>query len=278
MDLIGTLQELQKTSIPNLLVIAGIVFLLLSLVGELGAIVRLPQDRQKPVGIVGIVLLVLGIGLYLIPSPAPSADSPEELASKLLREAQNWEPIANTEFATDTWPKDFNEEGWAGNATITGSGTYLVTLNYIGEGSDATYWIIPILEPASDFYLSVEGKFIEGEDENGYGLLFRLNGIGDPGYLFRLFERVNEYDIQYVDNGLVELKHLTLSPAISKGRFNKITVIARGTEFYFYINDTFVEHISDNQRTRGSVGLRMAVDKGTEHVFEFDNFILRVPN
>ncbi len=40
MDLLSTFSELQKTSIPNLLVIAGILFLLLSFAGELGAIIK----------------------------------------------------------------------------------------------------------------------------------------------------------------------------------------------------------------------------------------------
>lgn len=277
MDLLSIISELQKTSIPNLLVIAGIVFLLLSFVGELGAIIKLPKDRQKPVGIIGVVLLVFGIGMYLIPSVPNSVNSPEIIASKLLAESQGWEAVANTEFDTDTWGKDFNEENWEGNATITNSGTYLVTMNYAGEYSSEGYWIFPVLEEVSDFYLSISGKYIAGSDENTYGLLFRMNGAGRPGYLFRLYEKKNMYDIQFTGDEFVPLKQETLSPLIVQDKFNKITVIAKGSDFFFFINDKFVEHISDNQRAKGNIGLRIAVDKGTEHIFEFDNFVLRTP-
>lgn len=277
MDLLSIISELQKTSIPNLLVIAGIVFLLLSFVGELGAIIKLPKDKQKPVGIIGVVLLVFGIGMYLIPSTPNTVNSPEIIASKLLAESQNWETVANTEFGTDTWGKDFNEENWEGNATITNSGTYLVTMNYVGEYSSEAYWIFPVLEEVSDFYLSISGKYIAGGDDNTYGLLFRLNGTGRPGYLFRLYEKKQMYDIQFVGDEFVALKQETLSPIIAQGKFNKITVIAKGSDLYFFINDKFVEYISDNQRAKGSIGLRIAVDKGNEHIFEFDNFVLRTP-
>lgn len=277
MDLLSIIRELQKTSIPNLLVIAGIVFLLLSFVGELGAIIKLPKDKQKPVGIIGVVLLVFGIGMYLIPSAPTTANSPEIIASKLLTESQDWETVANTEFNTDTWAKDFNEENWKGNARITDSGTYLVTMNYAGEYSSEGYWIFPILEEVSDFYLSVSGKYIAGGDDNTYGLLFRLNGAGRPGYLFRLYEKKQMYDVQFAGDEFVPLKQETLSPIIGQGKFNKIAVIAKGSDFYFFINDKFVEHIYDNQRAKGSVGIRIAVDKGTEHIFEFDNFVLRTP-
>ena len=129
----------------------------------------------------------------------------------------------------------------------------------------------------SDFYLSVSGKYIAGSDDNTYGLLFRLNGTGRPGYLFRLYEKKQMYDIQFVGDEFVTLKQETLSPIIAQGKFNKIAVIAKGSDLYFFINDKFVEHIVDNQRTRGSVGIRVAVDKGIEHIFEFDNFVLRTP-
>lgn len=277
MDLLSTFSELQKTSIPNLLVIAGILFLLLSFAGELGAIIKLPKDKQKPIGAIGVALLVFGVGMYLTPFTPTSVNPPETIAAKLLAESQNWENVANTGFDTDTWSKDFNEESWDGNATITSSGTYLVTMNYIGESSSEAYWIFPVLEEVSDFYLSVEGKYIAGNDDNTYGLLFRLNGTGRPGYLFRLYEKKQMYDIQFVGDDFVPLKEETLSPTITQGKFNKIAVIAKGSDFYFFINDKFVEHISDNQRPKGSVALRIAVDKGTEHIFEFDNFVLRTP-
>jgi len=277
MDLLNILGELQKTSIHNLLVAAGILFLFLSMAGELGTIIKLPKDKQRPMGIIGATLLVLGIVIYLLPAAPTSVNSPEGTATQLLAQSQGWETVANTEFDSDTWDKDLNEKNWEGNATITDRGTYLVTMNYTGEYSSEAYWIFPVLEEVSDFYLSVSGAYIAGNDDNTYGLLFRLNGTGRPGYLFRVYEREQMYDIQFVGDEFVPLKQKTLSPIIIQGAFNKIAVIAKGSDLYFFINDKFVEYISDNQRAKGSVAIRIAVDKGTEHIFEFDDFVLRTP-
>jgi hypothetical protein len=70
---------------------------------------------------------------------------------------------------------------------------------------------------------------------------------------------------------------MTPSPYLLKGKFNRLTVIAQGTEFYFYINGKFVHHVTDIQIDRGNVGLRISVHKGIEQIVEFDNFELRIP-
>jgi hypothetical protein len=74
MDILQALQALQNTPIPNLLVIAGIVFVFLAFVGEVGAVIKLPKERQKWSAIIGILFLGLGTGLFLI--PGFQSDSP----------------------------------------------------------------------------------------------------------------------------------------------------------------------------------------------------------
>ena len=66
-DLFETLQALQNTPVPNLLVIAGFILLLLAFVGKIGAIIELPRERQKWAAIIGALLLFFGIGLFLVP-------------------------------------------------------------------------------------------------------------------------------------------------------------------------------------------------------------------
>lgn len=73
-DIFEVLQKLQETNIPNLLVIAGIIFLLLSLAGRVGGFIELPPTRQRGAGIIGGILLVVGIGLAILPgTPADLA-------------------------------------------------------------------------------------------------------------------------------------------------------------------------------------------------------------
>ena len=66
-DILEVLGTLQSTSVPNLLVIAGFIFLLLAFVGRIGAIVTLPEKRQKVAGTIGFLLLLGGIGLFMLP-------------------------------------------------------------------------------------------------------------------------------------------------------------------------------------------------------------------
>jgi hypothetical protein len=71
-DILDTLQALQHTPVPNLLVIGGFILLFLAFVGRFGAFVDLPQSRQKWAGMIGAVLLILGVGLFILPASPPS--------------------------------------------------------------------------------------------------------------------------------------------------------------------------------------------------------------
>ena len=72
-DILTTLQALQDTAVPNLLVIFGSFFLLLAFVGRIGDVIILTEKRQKWAGIIGAILLLLGILLFLAPEPSPPA-------------------------------------------------------------------------------------------------------------------------------------------------------------------------------------------------------------
>jgi hypothetical protein len=80
-DILGTLQVLQNTPVPNLLVVAGLVFLLLAFTGRIGAVVELPNRRQKWAGVFGTLLLIFGIGLFIVPS-SQSNSTPSDVKEK----------------------------------------------------------------------------------------------------------------------------------------------------------------------------------------------------
>jgi len=71
MDFINGLSELfgnlEKTPVPAVLVIAGLIFLLLSMAGKLAGQIEIPESRQTIAGAIGIVLLCSGIFLYVLP-------------------------------------------------------------------------------------------------------------------------------------------------------------------------------------------------------------------
>ncbi len=58
---------LKDTPIPTILVVGGIVFLFLAIVGQFVGQIHVPPERQKWAGIVGALLLFAGIALYVAP-------------------------------------------------------------------------------------------------------------------------------------------------------------------------------------------------------------------
>lgn len=67
-ELLGAVQD---TPIPNLLVLAGIVFIFLAIAGGLTDKVTVPKERQRLIGGIGAVLLVTGIGLHVLDNQRP---------------------------------------------------------------------------------------------------------------------------------------------------------------------------------------------------------------
>ena len=69
----------QSTPIPTILVVAGIVFLLLSIASQLAGRIVVPPERQRQAAIIGGLLLVVGVALNIAPPqwlpPKPSNDS-----------------------------------------------------------------------------------------------------------------------------------------------------------------------------------------------------------
>lgn len=73
------LTAIGQTPLPNLLVVGGLVFLFLAIVGKVGAKIVVSEQRQKAAAVIGAVLLLLGLGLQfagqLVPTKSGSADT-----------------------------------------------------------------------------------------------------------------------------------------------------------------------------------------------------------
>jgi hypothetical protein len=84
---------LKDTPIPTILVVAGIVFLLLAIAGQLAGRIVVAPERQRWVAVIGGGLLAIGVALYVIPqrptgpSPTPPADNRPEGAPGQLQES-----------------------------------------------------------------------------------------------------------------------------------------------------------------------------------------------
>ena len=75
---------LKDTPIPTILVVAGIVFLLLAIAGQLAGRIVVAPERQRWAAVIGDGLLAIGVALYVIaqwptgPSPTPPVDNRPE--------------------------------------------------------------------------------------------------------------------------------------------------------------------------------------------------------
>ena len=68
-DLLKTLAE---TPLPHILVIAGLLFLFLSIAGKIGANIAVNSEKQRLAGVLGFILLVGGVTLYLFVPSTPT--------------------------------------------------------------------------------------------------------------------------------------------------------------------------------------------------------------
>lgn len=64
----STIQAIQNTSIPHLLIITGLLFLLLGFVKKLGGLIEVSSEFKKWTIPIGLVVLVIGLILSFIPS------------------------------------------------------------------------------------------------------------------------------------------------------------------------------------------------------------------
>ena len=156
--MIDILEALRDTPLPSILVIGGILFLLLSFVRIVGSNIELEPAKTWLVGVIGIILLCSGVGMYLIPAIQPLAtsstktpisESPTQV-NQPTSIAQSSSPSPTTQIPTSeapviistSAPVSIGEISIAGNSsegtkfTAPQAGVY--TFKYI-SGSYSTY-------------------------------------------------------------------------------------------------------------------------------------------
>ncbi len=137
-------------------------------------------------------------------------------------------------------------------------------------------WVSPDVQAVSNFHLSAEIKRVSGSDQSDYGLVFREDvdsnlyyfGIENDGFIVLL-----SYDNEWTD--MIEF---TKSTAILPGETNRLTVIADGSHFIFFINDQYAGEMTDDHIEKGTTAIAVELyEADLQATFEFDNFELRAP-
>lgn len=128
----------------------------------------------------------------------------------------------------------------------------------------------------SDGVYEVEASQIGGPLDNGYGLLLRADTDKGDFYLFKVsgdgFVWIGRYVDEVEDQSIIN-GHWFESPAVKTGldQTNKLRVNAESGNLIFFVNDSEVGRVTDNNFKEGDVGLfAQTLGFGGVRVF-FDN-------
>lgn len=201
-------------------------------------------------------------------------------AAQLLFETQKWPLVAKDNF-------DSNKFGWFEGDSSTSKTNYTISIvdgiyswKVKAKNTGGTVvWPKPTkIDITPNFYVAVDVQNMSQLDTAGYGLTFRNQGASNHyGFIIYSTQKiVVRYDRnengQTKDTSLANLTSEEILPYTS----NRIAVIGIGNEFWFYINDIFVNYIKHEGPLTGSFGLAVAAaNKDDEILVKFDNFELR---
>ena len=139
------------------------------------------------------------------------------------------------------------------------------------HASASAGFIRPCLAPAvsvNNFAFQAQMTIIKGD---AGGLVFRLNFGASSlnSYLF-LIDRLGGYLlVAFQSNNNAKQLARGVSPAVNMGlnQSNLLTVIARGSNFYLYVNKQYITSTRDNTFSSGVVGLFASGANATDVVF-----------
>jgi predicted Ser/Thr protein kinase len=193
-----------------------------------------------------------------------------------LREASGWSIVLADDFGAegDVWSVgDYDDTLVDGSRSIEG-GIY----RWEAEAfDDFVWWSIPDADEVSDLYVAVDVQLVDGVSNAQYGLIFR-RGENKDYYLVLVSDNGYYEFVKVTDGDWTVLVDWTETSAVRSGEVNRLEIVARGSQFTFYVNGEYVEEFSDELLTVGQSALVIGLSEaGDSSVVEFDNFELRAP-
>jgi hypothetical protein len=112
-------------------------------------------------------------------------------------------------------------------------------------------------EPYEDAVVEASGYFIEGTGKYEYGIVFRANTEGTLYYVFTVTNDGRYNVSKYQNDKYTDLIPYTNSPLVNTGddSSNTFKVVTRGSRFDFYLNDEFLNTVTDTTISGGVAGL-----------------------
>jgi hypothetical protein len=129
-----------------------------------------------------------------------------------------------------------------------------------------------------DFHLTVEASQVSGPDDNGYGVLARMQD-SDNFYLFSI-SGDGFYMVSKFTDGQQQMlgPNWTPSQAIQQGQAtNTLEVICQGNTLTFLVNGQLLSEVNDSEFSQGDIGLYAGTFYETGVEIHFDNLALGEP-
>lgn len=129
-----------------------------------------------------------------------------------------------------------------------------------------------------DFTLAVDAEQIIGPDNNGYGVVFRIQAGGNSYYRFRISgDGWAKFD-KSVNSVRTPIQDWALAPSVKTGNAkNHIEIVANGNLFTFRVNGDTLYTIADSSFSSGYIGFAAIkyVAQGGELHIAFEDLIVR---
>ncbi|MGC8875381.1 MAG: pentapeptide repeat-containing protein, partial [Chloroflexia bacterium] len=191
---------------------------------------------------------------------------------------ERWRTVIEERFVVNRnrWPIGslWKGEHWSENTAEIADGVY----RWHGKARrDVVSWVHPEVADLYDLYLSVDVRQVAGPADAQGGIVFRLSD--DGYYRFSLTAASQRYLLErWYKEEWTTLAEGTATAAIRKEGWNTIQAAVVGAHLTIWVNGELVATAEDFARIKGKAGVTVGFfSPGDEGTFEFDNWILRVP-
>lgn len=182
---------------------------------------------------------------------------------------------------TEPYAETFEAAGeWTAGEGVTAAGhvvdgVYEMTIE--PDLSGDSFWTTAGRNFADGVY-QVEATPLEGAEDNGYGMLLRVDTAAERFYVFKVSSDGYVYiglcsDSCSDQQALVERDWFG-SPAVAQGLgvTNMLRVVAEGPDMVFFVNDVEVGRVSDTTVENGDIGMLAETFTPGGLRVAFDNF------
>ena len=127
-----------------------------------------------------------------------------------------------------------------------------------------------------DLYMSVDIQQTSGPNSADFGIILREDD--NSNFYYFGISNDGQYSFLVYDNEWITLQDWTVTDLIRPDEINKLSVLAQGSQFVFFINDQYLAEFTDDKISQGQIALAVELaNENDQAVFEFDNLLIQTP-